>query len=46
MPDNSQICSTMSFASPVAIFIKGDIKNPVQIIFYRPMRSHHTVQMK
>jgi hypothetical protein len=44
MPDNSQIRSTVSFASPVAIFVKGDIKHPMKIIFKSPMRSHHTLQ--
>ena len=44
MPDNSQVRSTMSFTGPVAIFIKGDIKNPVKVVFNRPMRPHHTLQ--
>jgi len=34
MPDNSLVFSTMSFASPIAVFIKGNIKNPVKIVFY------------
>ena len=38
MPCDSQIRSTMSLASPIAVFIKGYIKNPVQIVLYSPMR--------
>jgi len=44
MPDNSQVCRTMAFAGSVAIFIKGDIKHPVKVVFNRPMRPHHTLQ--
>ena len=42
MPDISQVRSTMSFASSIAIFIKGYIKNPVKFVFNSPMRPHHT----
>jgi hypothetical protein len=43
MPDNRQVRSAVPLASSMASFIKGDIKNPVQSIFNRPMRSHYTL---
>ena len=37
MAQNSKVFGSLVFADPTVIFMQGDIQNPVQIIFNRPV---------